>query len=464
MAAERSAVRASEWEQELDEELPLGLHPESEFASEWETPRLRPLIRSICGEARGIRSRLLAPQARARAIGYARKWLRRTSGRWPYERLRELTRRELDILAGCLYGVASAMGEEPEPYRRLRSDIGRLLRVPAGESASEFEIFPPDERRLVANTLLVPFRFVCCLEIVFVNPANGQTLPERGTGTLISDRHVLTAAHCVFDDISSRNARLARVGLQPFPVRYLRAQTILVAPARNDRLLPFGFSDVATVRVAPAWQAVADRQAASGNTTHLFTDPQADFALLTLATPLGRQESRVTTMQLPPPPLGFWGSPQWGQGTRIRPIELNRLRGQPVNISGYPTDKCRTRPATRSATAAEIAACQGTVPDEPQFREQGSTQWVSTDRVVDPARPDMPGMITYMADMTDGQSGAPVWLNWEGFRNLVAINTGGSERATAPFDITANMGVRITEPVLRVLRAWMRADRVSATF
>jgi len=104
-------------------------------SEERETPRVRPLIRSICGEARGIRRRLLTPQGgdRRYAVEHARKWLRRTSNRWPYESLRELTRRELDLLAGCLYGVASAMGEEPESYRRLRSDIGRLLRVPGGE-------------------------------------------------------------------------------------------------------------------------------------------------------------------------------------------------------------------------------------------------------------------------------------------------------------------------------------------
>jgi len=147
MPADRSANRASELEQERDEERPLDLPRESEFEFEWEAPRLRPLIRSICGEAQGIRRRLLTSRADARggAIAYARKWLRRTSNRWPYDRLRDLTRRELDILAGCLYGVVSAMGEEPEPYRRLRSDIGRLLGVPAVRRAHETEPELEDE-------------------------------------------------------------------------------------------------------------------------------------------------------------------------------------------------------------------------------------------------------------------------------------------------------------------------------
>jgi hypothetical protein len=111
-----------------------------------ETPRVRPLIRTICGEAWKIRGRLLTPQidVRGPAVAHARKWLSRTSARWPYERLLELTRHELDILAGCLWRVASAMGEEPEPYRRLRSNIGRRLGVPTGEFEDEAELGNPD--------------------------------------------------------------------------------------------------------------------------------------------------------------------------------------------------------------------------------------------------------------------------------------------------------------------------------
>jgi hypothetical protein len=135
MTEERAGDRATELEQELDEELPLNLHSDSKLDIERESSRLRPLIRGICGKAYRIRSRLLTPQGglRGGAIVHARKWLRRNSNRWPYESLRELTRRELDVLAGCRYGVVSAMGEEPEPYRRLRSDIGKRLGVPAGE-------------------------------------------------------------------------------------------------------------------------------------------------------------------------------------------------------------------------------------------------------------------------------------------------------------------------------------------
>jgi len=333
-----------------------------------------------------------------------------------------------------------------------------------GQQSGEFEIFGNDDRRFVANTLDIPFRFVCCLDLVFRNPNGGALLRLRGSGTLISDRHVLTVAHNVFDDISVKNPALRQRGMQPFPIRFLRAERVVVAPARNGRELPANFTMATHIRVAPRWQAVATRQQAQGNARHLSTDSQDDFALLTLNTPLGGRPTNVITMQLPAPPLGFWGHPRFGGGTRIRPIELNKLRNQMMNVSGYPIDKCLDQPRHRPATPAELAACTGHIPGDDDFKDQGSTQWVSTGTILDPSPAGQPRLITYDADMIEGQSGAPVWLRWEQFRNLVAINTGGSPRATAPFDIVANSGVRITAELLTQIRAWMRLDGVQPTF
>ena len=88
--------------------------------------------------------------------------------------------------------------------------------------------------------------------------------------------------------MTNREKREVASGLDPFPSVISRAQSILVAPARNDRDLPFGFSGVTKARVAPGWQAAANKQAALGNTTYVTADLQADFALLTLAIPVGR--------------------------------------------------------------------------------------------------------------------------------------------------------------------------------
>jgi V8-like Glu-specific endopeptidase len=200
------------------------------------------------------------------------------------------------------------------------------------------------------------------------------------------------------------------------------------------------------MRVTPQWETAPNSQ--------------FDFALLTLRDALGA----VNQATLGNRPLGFWSHPQLGGGTHIRPLELRVLRQQPVNLSGYPSDKCLNQPPSRPASAAEMRACTGTVPGSPELTDLGSTQWRSFGNIVDPAPATEPRSITYDLDSATGHSGGPVWLRWQDFRNLVAVNTGGFPRPTAPFDIIANMGVRITEDVLKQLREWMKADGVSATF
>ena len=342
--------------------------------------------------------------------------------------------------------------------RQLERELG-LNR----EDFGEFEIFGNDDRQFITNTLSIPSRFICCIDSIFINPSDGFVLRERGTGTLISDRHVLTAAHVVFDDLSIKNQALAATGTA-FPIRYVTPNRLVVSPARNGRTFPVGISTVTHIRVSRRLQAVANRQQAEGNGRHLNADPQNDFALLTLNSPLGAATPTPPPLQLPAPPLGFWGHPRFSGGTRIRPIELSKLRNQIVNVAGYPIDKCLDQPRNRPATADEIAACTGHVPDDDDLRDQGSTQWVSSGRVINPTPAVAPRMITYDADTVSGHSGCPVWLRWENARNLVAINTGGFVRDTAPFDVIANQGVRITEDVLREIRAWMRLDTVEPNF
>ena len=205
--------------------------------------------------------------------------------------------------------------------------------------------------------------------------------------------------------------------------------------------MPFGVS-AATARIPAEW--------ATG------PNAQFDFALLRVGRLLTTRGN----------PIGFWSHPRLGGGTRIRPIELRVLRGVAVNLSGYPTDKCLDQPPDRPATPAELAACDAGIRGPVGFFAEriGTTQWRSFGNIIDPAPATEPRSITFDLDSATGHSGGPVWLNWEGFRNLVAVNTGGFPRSTAPFDIVANMGVRITEPVLRQLRTWMRADGVTPTF
>ncbi|SNY68539.1 trypsin-like serine peptidase [Paractinoplanes atraurantiacus] len=212
------------------------------------------------------------------------------------------------------------------------------------------------------------------------------------------------------------------------------------------------------MRVSPQWQATADRQAAGGNKHRIAGPLEADYALVTLEKPLGSR----------PQPLGWWAHPRLGGNTRIRAYDAalwQRLLKEKVtlNVCGYPADKCRDQPPHGPATPAQLAACTGHVPGRPEWRDIGSTQWLGTGRLIDPAR--APGVLTYDADTAPGHSGSPIWLNWEGYRNLVAIHTGPGNRGSAPPHAwISNRGVPISEALLCQLRAWMCLDRVQPNF
>lgn len=284
----------------------------------------------------------------------------------------------------------------------------------------EQEIIGPDGRVRVNPTTGVPFRWICSLRMAFPDPANpGGSIFFRGSGTLISDRHVLTAAHNLRDFIDGA------VGLQT-------VSGVAVRPALNRTVTPFGTSGSATVRTAPGW---------NGTSTAL------DFGLITLSDALGARRHASLGNQ----PLGFWGSPARGAGTRLRALEDRVLRGAEVNLSGYPGDKCGASPATGSASAAEIAAC-----DLAQF---ASTQWRSFGRVIEPS-PVGAALLAYTMDTVTGNSGSPVWLRWKEQRNLVAVHSGGLGGTPA----VGNQGVRITDAVLAQLRTWIRADGVTPAF
>ncbi|MGH9310067.1 MAG: trypsin-like serine peptidase, partial [Vicinamibacterales bacterium] len=53
----------------------------------------------------------------------------------------------------------------------------------------------PDRRALVRDTRIVPHRWICALDLIY--PWRGGEQRNRGTGLLISPRHVLTVGHNV---------------------------------------------------------------------------------------------------------------------------------------------------------------------------------------------------------------------------------------------------------------------------
>jgi V8-like Glu-specific endopeptidase len=162
--------------------------------------------------------------------------------------------------------------------------------------APSFEIVPPDDSRAqVANTLQAPYRWVCLIEMKF--RSDGTNKIVRGTGILVSPRHVLTSAH-LFDARSLSNSKMT------------------VAPARNGSSKPFGEARVTRRRTSPHYRRA---------------DVRFDFALLTLDKRIGD-----ATTGKPPARLGHWGE------TAAAIVGLpatTAIRNMDVEVAGYPGDK-----------------------------------------------------------------------------------------------------------------------------
>lgn len=269
--------------------------------------------------------------------------------------------------------------------------------------STEYEVIDPDERARVHDTLPVPYRWICSLDVI-----RGSTY-SRGSGLLVGPRHVLTAAHNIYD---SR-------GAQP--------DSVHVVPARNLAAQPFG----------------RYKAAAFTTTSRYITRPVAgsrfDFALVTLDTDVSAMRFR----SIGGAPLGFWSSPTAGHQTDLQPVDAAFLSGRPVVVCGYPGDMCDGR------------RCD---PAKGWKREQqANTMWSHFGSASFTA--GLPGTILYTADTARGQSGSPVWIRFtSGRRALVGVHVNAHRVVDAATDrerVTANRGVFLDRDTLALVRGWM---------
>jgi V8-like Glu-specific endopeptidase len=149
-------------------------------------------------------------------------------------------------------------------------------------SALETLLEAEDRRKQVLETDLSPWRMICALEI---ESQDGR--PYVGTGWLIGPRTVITAGHCVYDEVELSGW----------------ASRITVIPGRNGAQRPFGEFESTRFSTTDRWKSERD--------------PDYDYGAIHLADDLGSKVGTFAVGVMPDAAL------------------RNRL----VNVSGYPAPR-----------------------------------------------------------------------------------------------------------------------------
>jgi V8-like Glu-specific endopeptidase len=220
-----------------------------------------------------------------------------------------------------------------------------------------------DDRQPVADTLVVPSRWICQLWIRH-RDSNGVVTESGATGVLVSPRHVLTVAHALHS--TERDSRNQPVTKEAIAVR--------VRPGRNGSDEPFGAIWARLpARLSPRW-------------SHKTMPADQDYALLTLDTRVGDK----TFPRLGGAKLCYWGAASCGHRAIAKRVPPQTLAGATAFTSGYPKDRGNGEsPLHGSGVLSGV---------------------VSTRR-----------LMSYSADACQGQSGSPVWVNVGGELRLVGI-------------------------------------------
>jgi len=261
-------------------------------------------------------------------------------------------------LMGCL-DVAEE-GTKPGPEEPQENDT-------AGDSGGGLRpeiVFGTDDRQQVTPTLGYPARARC--RIVTTWP-NGTV--TACTGYLVSAQNVLTAGECVHQN--------ARGGW---------ATNVNAAPAQDGSYKPYGDADSTKLRSVTNWTQ--------------NEDPAFDFALVTLAHPLGN--------------LTGWYA--------VVSMSESELNGQPAaTIAGYPGDKPL------------------------------GTQWAASGNVLE----HNTNQLFYTIDIELGEAGGGVAHSFAGAHGVIGVQRGSGP---GPTGAQRNIATRITDARLAQINGWITAD------
>jgi carboxypeptidase C (cathepsin A)/V8-like Glu-specific endopeptidase/subtilisin family serine protease len=262
--------------------------------------------------------------------------------------------------------------------------------VPAGvagaESASEsllggatvFSLFGEDTgevgsgRTQITHTTDVPWRWFCSIEVL---DSKNKVL-GRGSGLLISNCHVLTAAHVVRDYVKA-----------PFGL------TVQVWPGRDYGKEPFDSFSAKKVRLAPLYER------SKGGSIW-------DYALITLDKTIGQQ----TFDSIKPAKLGYWGASGFGGRFIMSASDAATITGTDAFTAGYPSDK-----------------------------SMGQELFLSKGKLSNVGAGGGPDIMQSSADHTKGQSGGPYWIRMDDKWCQVGIAINASESVNYVLRVSPDM-------------------------
>ena len=295
-----------------------------------------------------------------------------------------------------------------------------------------------DDRRPLRQAVARPNRWVCKLQVAFEDPDTGDVTASMGSGLLIGNRFVLTAAHVLFDEVRDSDGNFEKA---------LDASAVVVIPGLNGRrrraargrasdTMPFGWTHGTAFRTHRVFRTAMH---ASGAQSSDF-----DYAVIKLAEPIGSKRFPAIGRAR----LGFWGGPGHRKRTIMRVKSPKSLRRVRVNAVGYPQDKCADRPVGRVVTEPEYDACR--------VADLGSVPWYSFERIVSAgARHETFSTLRMEHDVAPGMSGGPVWLRYKSVRNLIGILHACDAIASKQSPFTGALATKITKAVKRDIQTWI---------
>ncbi len=201
-----------------------------------------------------------------------------------------------------------------------------------------------DDRVRITPTTDTPWRWMCH---VALEDSRGRS-DGHGSGVLISDRHVLTAAHVIWD--ADQDPQL---------------HFIQVRPGRDYDSEPFDSWSATRVRVCSRYKpSDADNQ-------------EWDYGLITLDKAIGMKTFKAIKKK----ELRFWGASEFRGSFTMGPGEPRALVNTDALTAGYRGSK---------AYGTELWYGKG------KFRSISTKRW--------------PNSMFTTADTTEGQSGSPLWV------------------------------------------------------